>query len=631
MHVSILIIIFDLDYTLEIMIKRTLVSLLLIITLSTAYGDHIKFALVTDTHIGNATGAADLENTVNDINKSKEIEFVILSGDVTEFGSDEELNIAKTILDKLNKPWYVVPGNHDSNWSESGANTFNTVFGRSTFEFEHKGVVFLGTGSGPNMRMGPGQIPREDIVWLEKALGRAGNRPIVYVNHYPQDSSLNNWYSALDLLKKKNIQFMLCGHGHINKLYNSEGIANVMCRSNLRAKDSIGGYNIITISNGVASFQEKRPLMPLNDAWLTLKLSEYKSDSIVYKRPSYDVNKKQTKVKQVWEYQDDSDLGTGISLYGTYAITANTKGEVYALDIRKGKRIWTFKSNGKIYSTPAVASGIVVVGSSDHFIYGLSAENGKQLWKIKANKAVLGSPVIFQNVAYIGSSDNIFRAIDILNGKLVWEYKDVEGFVVTKPLVYQNKVFFGSWGRYFYALNLKTGKEIWKWNNGSSNRMFSPAACYPVAAYGKVFIAAPDRYFTAFDANTGEVLWRVTNPHNRVRESIGISGDSSTVYAKTMDGKVIGASTRESEYNENWKSSLSLPYEISPTAIVEDSGLIFVPSQSGLVSALDRKSGDVVWQYKTSNSLVNVVLPIGNNKVLVSTMDGKINCLAYNF
>jgi outer membrane protein assembly factor BamB len=53
-------------------------------------------------------------------------------------------------------------------------------------------------------------------------------------------------------------------------------------------------------------------------------------------------------------------------------------------------------------------------------------------------------------------------------------------------------------------LDAETGSLTWKWNNGSSNRMYSPAACYPVATGGKVFIVAPDRYMTVFDAETGK-------------------------------------------------------------------------------------------------------------------------------
>ena len=98
-----------------------------------AQSEKITFAHVSDTHIGSSTAAEDLSRTVKDINENRLIQFVILSGDITEFGSDEEIALAKKILDSLDKPWYIVPGNHDGGWSESGANTFKKVFGSETF------------------------------------------------------------------------------------------------------------------------------------------------------------------------------------------------------------------------------------------------------------------------------------------------------------------------------------------------------------------------------------------------------------------------------------------------------------------------------------------------------------------
>lgn len=600
--------------------------------LQLAYSQEFKFAQVTDTHIGNATGEEDLQRTIKDINENTSLEFVIVSGDITEFGSDDELKLASQILKKLNKPYYVIPGNHDTNWSQSGGNSFVKTFGSGTFSFEHKGYLFVGTGSGPNMRMGPGQIPREDLVWLkaeleEKATGR---KPVIYINHYPQDSSLNNWYSALDLLKEKNIQLMLCGRGHANRAYEFEGVPNIMGRSNLRAKDTVGGYNIITLKSGEAIFEHRKPLSNYLEKWLSvpLKDGQFHLENKTYSRPSYEVNNQYKNVSFSWNFQDNSDLGAGVSVYKNSVVTANTSGEVYALNINSGKTKWKFKTDGKVYSTPTVYKDFVVVGSSDNYIYCLSAKNGKLIWKYKTNKAVLATPTVVDNLAFLGSSDGIFRALNITNGSLAWEFTNVKNFVVTKPLFYQGKVFFGSWGNEFYALDAKTGEQVWKWINGATNRMFSPAACYPVSAHGKIFIVAPDRYMTALDANNGEELWRKTIKDNRVRESIGISADSSLVYAKTMDGKVFGVSTTANSFNITWESSLQLPYELAPTAIVESNNLVFIPSHSGLVSALDRKTGNVVWKHKTSNTLVNAILPI-KNKVIVSTMDGKISCLKY--
>jgi outer membrane protein assembly factor BamB len=178
-------------------------------------------------------------------------------------------------------------------------------------------------------------------------------------------------------------------------------------------------------------------------------------------------------------------------------------------------------------------------------------------------------------------------------------------------------------------LDAASGKLVWKWNNGSSNRMFSPAACYPVAAANRLFIVAPDRYMTAFNTETGEVLWRKRDAANRVRESMGISSDSALVYAKTMDGFVIGVSTKADSMQIAWKANTNLDYELAPTALAENNEIVFVPSDSGVVTAVSRADGRVLWKHKLSNSLVTSLLPISKNEVVVTTMDGKVTCLRF--
>ena len=615
------------------LIKVGLVYLLTVVLSSAVFAQSLRFAFVTDTHVGNSTGAEDLQRTVHDINGNADLEFVVVTGDITEFGSDTELKTARQILDSLNKPWYVIAGNHDSNWSESGANSFRQVFGGETFSFVRKGYLFVATSSGPNMRMGPGQVPRENLVWLDSVLANMEDpqMPVIYINHYPQDSSQNNWYETIDRVKKHNVQLLMCGHGHANHLYNFEGIPGVMGRSNLRAKDSIGGYNIVTISNGKAVFEERRPLAKVQKKWLEVELTDNKfpNDTSKYFRPSYEVNSQYPNAKVLWQYQDKSDVGAGTTFSKGLVVATNTMGEVYALNAETGERKWVFKTGGKIYSTPAVQNKLVVVGSSDNHIYCLDLSSGEQKWKFAAMKAVLGSPVIKFGKVFIGSSDRHFRCLDLKSGKLLWDFDQVQGFVVTRPLIYNNTVYFGCWANDFYALDISSGKLVWKWNNGSSNRMFSPAACYPVAANGRVFIVAPDRYMTAFDAHTGSVLWRKQMKDKRVRESMGLSADRSMVYVKTMDGEVLGISTKADSMKIVWQARLKLPYELDPSAIVEHQGLVYVPSHSGLAVAVERKTGRVVWKHKSSNALLNPVMPVRDNTVVLSTMDGKLTCLKY--
>jgi outer membrane protein assembly factor BamB/predicted phosphodiesterase len=594
---------------------------------------YFQFAHVSDTHIGSApTAVTDLENTVRDINADPAVQFTIVTGDITEFGADAELLKAKSILDSLRKPWYVIPGNHDGNWSESGANSFRTIFGAETTMFRYAGLEFLGTACGPNMRMGPGQVPHEDIVWLDSMLQHLPepNTPVVYLNHYPQDSAQNNWYEAMDLLKQHNIQLILCGHGHSNHLLNFEGVPGIMGRSNLRARDTIGGYNIVTIHDDTVFYQEKRPGLPAGPVWARAMLVDhhFRSDTTHYYRPSFTLNNLYLQVVEKWRYQARSDIGTGSIAVDGWVVGTDTDGWVFALDRRTGRKVWGYRTGGKIYSTPAASHGFIVAASTDRYIYCL--KKGKLVWRFETNKPDVACPVISAGKVFIGASDGHFRALELATGKLLWDFDGVKGFVVDKPLVYGDMVYFGSWGNEFYALDKKTGRLVWTWNSGATNRMFSPAACWPVASNGRVFIVAPDNVMTALDAATGQVIWRSRAAKLRVRESMGLSADSSLVYVKTMEGIVIGVSTKAAALQVDWQSPVELGYELSPTALIEKDGVLLVPTHSGTVWALSAKKGQLLWRWKLSNCMVNGILPMGAGEYVVSTMDGKLTCLQVN-
>src|SRR5215831_6476131 len=100
-----------------------------------------RFIHISDTHIGSPNGSAeeDLRRTVQDINQLKNVAFVIITGDITELGTDQQLNLAKQILDSLHVKYYIIPGNHDSGWSESGGVSFTRIFGSDKFVFDYSG------------------------------------------------------------------------------------------------------------------------------------------------------------------------------------------------------------------------------------------------------------------------------------------------------------------------------------------------------------------------------------------------------------------------------------------------------------------------------------------------------------
>jgi outer membrane protein assembly factor BamB/Icc-related predicted phosphoesterase len=603
-----------------------------ILLLSTFYllptkSQSFEFAFLSDTHIGSSTAAEDLSRTIMDINKMKDrIAFAIVSGDITELGSDAELKEAKELFDQLEVPWYVVPGNHDTKWSESGCNSFRQIFGYERVDFEVGGMKFVGCSSGPNMRMAPGLVPREDLVWLDSIVTELEKtrQPLIFINHYPLDDGLANWYEVVDILKRANTQAMLCGHGHRNKNYDFEGIPGAMGRSNLRAKYRIGGYNLVSVQNDSLFFRERTPGYQTGDVWRKFPLEEqpYQADATPYPRPSYEINEQYPHVKKVWAIQDDSDIAAEIIVVDDLAIYPNANGCVRALNVDSGKEIWAFQTGGRIFSSPVEKDGKIVIASTDSVIYCIEKTAGELIWKKRTEKAIVAHPVIDEDRIYIGSSEGKFRCLDLNTGKDIWTFDEVDFFIETKPAYDEERVYFGSWGTYFYALDKKTGELAWKWNNGRSSRLYSPAACHPVVTNGRVFIVAPDRYVTALDGKTGGEIWR--SNEQKGRESICLSEDGSVIYIKSMNDKVFALSTASDELKTEWVVDCQFGYDISPTPCMEKNGMLYVPTDKGVIYAVDTEKKEVSWGQKLSNALINNIYPLENGDVLTTTMDGGV-------
>ncbi|MBS1564993.1 MAG: PQQ-binding-like beta-propeller repeat protein [Bacteroidetes bacterium] len=584
-----------------------------------------RFAFISDTHIGSPDGNAekDLRRTVADINASGQLDFAVITGDITELGTDAQLKLAKQLLDSLQIPWYIIPGNHDAGWSESGGVSFAKTFGYDKFCFDHNGIRFIACASGPYVRMSDGHIPRDAINWMDILLNRTpAEQPLIFLNHYPIDNSLDNWYEAIDRLKKKNTIAILCGHGHTNKRFSFEDIPGVMGRSNLRAKNPIGGYNLVEVRSDSILFSERRPGVETLPVWTGVKIEKHDYKPGHFTRPVYDINTTYPKAVAKWIFSSDANIISTPAVADKLVIVGNQLGRVDALSMKDGKKQWSFQTGGSIFSSPAVSGDMVVLGSGDGNVYCLRASSGKLRWKLATGAAVLGSPLIEGNTVYIGGSDHHFRAIDLATGQEQWNFDGLTGPVVSTPLSYDNKIFFGAWDTHLYALNKADGKKLWSWSNGSTVPNFSPASCIPVAHDGVVYVVAPDKYITALDANNGTALWR--SNESTVRESSGISADGQLVYGKTMNDTIVAFHTGREKQPAAWKMYCGFGYEHVPSMLIEKEGQVFFGTRLGVVYAIDPKTQKIIWAHKIDNSMVNTVRVLSATQIVASTMDGKV-------
>ncbi|CDB83774.1 pQQ enzyme repeat protein [Bacteroides clarus CAG:160] len=620
--------------------RRLFISVLFVCLLSftvRAQQGTFRFAQLTDIHLSpnNPNPTEDLLRSIAQINATDSLDFVLVTGDLTEEGDRATMEKVKSCLDLLKVKYYVALGNHETKWSDSGCTAFGEIFGGERFDFEHKGFLFLGFNSGPLMRMAYGHVVPQDIRWMTERMSRYNtgnprqNNPVILVTHYPMtEGDVDNWYEVTDAVRPYNIRLFIGGHYHRNRDLRYDGIPGILMRSNLRDKDEKPGYGIYEITKDSILVYTQRIGEP-KKKWAAFSLTDsyYDRNGKADKYPDFSVNKEYAQVKEQWLVQTGAGIYCSPAVEKDKVFVGDDMGYLTAYALKSGKKLWSFQSGKRIVGTPAVNEGIVVFGSADCKIYGLNAQNGNLLWTVKAAAPVLGAVTIDNGIAYIGASDHTFRAVNIHTGDVKWNFTGVKGYIETKPLVTDNKVIFGAWDNTLYALDKADGKELWKWTGGLTRMHFSPAAVWPVASDGKVFITDPQRAMTAIDLKTGNTVWRTFQ--SMVRETIGLSEDGERIYSKTMNDSIVCYSAKGDQPHELWASNVGFGYEHAPSMQVEKEGIVFGSTKEGLIFALEAKTGKVLWKHKIGNSLISTVVPLGNNRVLFTATGGETGLLKF--
>jgi outer membrane protein assembly factor BamB/predicted phosphodiesterase len=594
-------------------------------------GAPLRFAWLSDTHVGSDSGAQDLAAAVGELNTRHDLDFVFLSGDITEMGSTPELTTARAILDSLRHPLYIIPGNHDTKWSESGLTAYPRLFGPERFLFFKGGYAFLGIHQGPRMRMADGHFSPEDLRWADSALTRVreAGLPLIVVSHYPLDSGICNWYALLDRLKKVDTRFILTGHGHRNRIDSCEGIPALMGRSLLRASDATGGYNLVEISNDSITVTGMRIGNPTGHRWFEGRLAvpSRLADTQIPLRPDFAVNARYPQVKPVWKRKTGFTIAAPAAVSDGMAVVADVSGTVCGFRLPDGLGVWTFKAGGAVYGAPFASGDRVAFTTADSSVIALNVETGKLLWRIQTGAPNVAAPIICDSTVFVGGSDGTFRALDARTGSIKWAFDSLGGFVESRPAVSGQTVLFGAWDEHLYALARETGRMRWTWKGEHSGRLYSPAACWPVVAHGRAFIVAPDRMMTAFDLNTGKVVWR--SGKHQVRESIGVSNDGERVYVRTLRDSLLALDSRSPEPRVVWAANLGFGYDINAAMPVEQDGIVYYGTMNGVISAVQDKDGSLLWQHRVSAVPVNTITPVAARLLLATTFDGEVVLLSW--
>ncbi|MDP4192631.1 MAG: PQQ-binding-like beta-propeller repeat protein [Bacteroidota bacterium] len=585
-----------------------------------------KYGWLTDVHIGSPNSEEYLENAINDINKRNDIEFVIVSGDIAEKGMDNELERSKKILDKLKVKYYIIPGNHDTKWSESGCSRFKELWGDDKFNFEFNGTRFIGMNSGIPWRGGGGHFASEDISWLDSTLNTLkDNQELIFYAHHPLDSEVDNWFKVTNLLGTRNTKAVLVGHGHVNKIMDFNGIPAAMGRSSLGSAKKSWGYTLVDDQKDSLFFYEVNQdsipklwgvISKLNKAQIA------KVDSTQFINNGAEI---------LWQKDLKTTLSASILCYQDKLYTSSMSGIVSCFD-STGKKLWEFNTNGTICSRPVVADNILAVGTIHGDLFTLDASKGTILQTVGVGENITSQLITidYKGDKYlidgskpgasivIGTASGKMLCYDIHSLDILWENSNAKGMIETKPLFVENKLVYGSWDGFLYCIDARSGILIWKWS-GNKNFYYSPAACTPVTDGKYVYVTTPDKFTASIDLLLGKMRWRKENFPGW--ESIGISNDHKRLFIKGFTDKFFIVSPDNAKIIKDINIKFGL--DTTPNIPIEYNNNILFGSKDGYIYLIrpDYSFQPLIF---TGTARVLSIQHVKDNVFAASNMDGKV-------
>jgi outer membrane protein assembly factor BamB len=253
-----------------------------------------------------------------------------------------------------------------------------------------------------------------------------------------------------------------------------------------------------------------------------------------------------------WQAGVGADGVGGVVLAEGRAVLNRTLDTVAAYDAVVGTPLWSASFGSAIVDTPVLHRGGVLIGLQDGSVAMIDAQNGRTLWTHNALQ-IRGWPRITarDGVAYVATSEGHVYALDVASGKQLWDLRLPGRDAVTfAPAVGASALFIVSNTPQVMRIDLASRMLLWR----------QPLAAMPVAA-------------PAIDDKT-ERLTLLTED----RQAIGLSAATGLpVWSFSLDGSPAGVAVADSQ--------------------------VYVASGSGRLSALDARSGALLWSTKTAGSV----------------------------
>lgn len=277
-------------------------------------------------------------------------------------------------------------------------------------------------------------------------------------------------------------------------------------------------------------------------------------------------------------------------------------------------------------------------GYPDHAMYHLAlGDHLDRAWKANAGEGrnrygrVVAEPVLANGRIFTMDADDVVSAFDAKSGDRLWRLdpqpKDADATTYGGGVAAAGeRVYIGTGYGQVIAADAKTGKEIWRVN------VPAPIHAAPTVADGRVFVITIENELDVLSAADGSKLWT----HNGLPEPAELAGGASPAVAGDLVVVPYSSGELYALRVENgrplWSDSLAAAQPVGALssladihgAPVIDRDRVFAISHSGLMVAIDLRTGDRVWE----QDIGGVNAPwVAGDFIYVLSADNELICL----
>ncbi len=213
---------------------------------------------ITDTHIvgegkhvsGQLETAGALARMVDRIMSIKHqigpVDALIVSGDLSDDGSEESYTRLKTLLARLDLPTYVIPGNHDARDPLRGAFADHLpVAGPLNWARKVGDVYLIGLDTLVEGH-GHGTLSDETLAFLGDALACTDGSAVLLALHHPPFSSGISFMDAIGLTNAQDLRNAVIGY---------QGELRIVCgHIHSMMVTNVGGHTAISAPSPCSTF-----------------------------------------------------------------------------------------------------------------------------------------------------------------------------------------------------------------------------------------------------------------------------------------------------------------------------------------------------------------------------------------